>query len=98
MQKRMLEAMLGHSWCNVHLGFTVYRDALFLNRGSMKRSVVFAGDATALEAIECRTAEVPMYSISPGYFSAAAASLSCPEGAFTWHDDQNAPRVAVVNQ
>jgi predicted permease len=42
-------------------------------------------------------ATVIMYSISPEYFHAAGtASLAGRD--FTWHDDKNAPRVAVVNR
>lgn len=37
------------------------------------------------------------YRISPDYFSAAGTTL-LQGRAFTWHDDKNAPRVAIVNQ
>jgi predicted permease len=37
------------------------------------------------------------YSISPEYFHAAGTALLSGR-TFTWHDDQNAPRVAVVNR
>ena len=37
------------------------------------------------------------YDISPEYFQAAGTSLLAGR-AFSWHDDKNAPRVAVVNQ
>jgi predicted permease len=37
------------------------------------------------------------FSISPEYFHAAGTALESGR-AFTWHDDKNAPRVAVVNQ
>ncbi len=43
----------------------------------------------ASEAIE--------YNISPDYFHAAGTALLSGR-AFTWHDDKNAPRVAVINQ
>jgi predicted permease len=37
------------------------------------------------------------YSVAPGYFHAAGTNLL--EGrAFTWNDDKNAPRVAVINR
>jgi predicted permease len=42
-------------------------------------------------------AEVIQYNISPEYFHAADTALLSGR-AFTWHDDTNAPRVAVVNQ
>ena len=35
--------------------------------------------------------------ISPGYFDAAGTALLSGR-ALTWHDDKNAPRVAVVNR
>ncbi len=37
------------------------------------------------------------FNISPGYFHAAGTALLTGR-AFTWHDDKNSPRVAVVNQ
>src|SRR5258707_9622135 len=40
---------------------------------------------------------VIMYSISPEYFHAADTALLAGRD-FTWHDDKNAPRVAVVNR
>jgi ABC-type antimicrobial peptide transport system permease subunit len=64
--------------------------------GSMRWLVVFAGDATDLR-LSNSAANVPMYSISPGYFRAAGTALLSGRG-FRWHDDQNAPRVAVINQ
>jgi predicted permease len=38
-----------------------------------------------------------LFSISPEYFHAAGTALVSGR-TFTWHDDKNAPRVAVVNQ
>jgi ABC-type antimicrobial peptide transport system permease subunit len=38
-----------------------------------------------------------MYGVSPEYFHAARTSLLSGR-AFSWHDDKNAPRVAVVNR
>ncbi len=38
-----------------------------------------------------------MFSISPGYFRAAGAVLQSGR-TITWHDDKNAPPVAVINQ
>jgi predicted permease len=37
-----------------------------------------------------------IYRISPGYFRAAGTALLLGR-AFTWHDEKNAPRVAVIN-
>ncbi len=42
-------------------------------------------------------ADPSMYNISPDYFRAAGTSLLAGR-AFSWHDDTNAPRVAVVNR
>src|SRR5258708_30577274 len=41
-------------------------------------------------------AEVFLYKISPEYFHAAGTVLLSGR-SFTWHDDKDAPRVAVVN-
>jgi predicted permease len=38
-----------------------------------------------------------LFNISPDYFSASGTSLLAGR-AFSWHDDTNAPRVAVVNR
>ena len=38
-----------------------------------------------------------LYNISPEYFHAAGTALLAGR-TFTWHDDKNAPRVAVVNR
>ncbi len=38
-----------------------------------------------------------MYNISPEYLHAAGTTLLAGR-AFTWHDDKNSPRVAVVNR
>jgi predicted permease len=42
-------------------------------------------------------AEFIKYSISPEYFQAAGTALLSGRN-FTWHDDKNSPRVAVVNK
>jgi ABC-type antimicrobial peptide transport system permease subunit len=42
-------------------------------------------------------AEAMMYNISPEYFDAAQTTLLAGR-PLTWHDDKNAPRVAVVNR
>ena len=43
------------------------------------------------------TAEAMIYKVSPEYFDAARTPLLAGR-AFTWHDDKNAPAVAVVNR
>ena len=42
-------------------------------------------------------AEAISYNVSPGYFQAAGTVLLWGQD-FNWHDDQNAPRVAIINQ
>ena len=59
------------------------------------RSLVFA-DKTADLRPSNAAADSFTYSISPEYFRAAGTVLLSGR-AFTWHDDKNAPRVAVVN-
>jgi ABC-type antimicrobial peptide transport system permease subunit len=43
------------------------------------------------------TANAIMYQVSPGYFPAAGTTLLSGR-SFTLHDDQNSPRVAIVNR
>jgi predicted permease len=57
---------------------------------------VFTGDMTDLRPSNA-VATPFLFSISPEYFHAAGTALLSGR-AFTWHDDKNAPRVAVVNQ
>jgi ABC-type antimicrobial peptide transport system permease subunit len=59
-------------------------------------SPVFAGDTMDLRPSNAAAVSV-MISISPEYFHAAGTALLSGR-AFTWHDDKNAPQVAVVNQ
>jgi len=42
-------------------------------------------------------ADAEMFSISPGYFRAAGTAMLTGRD-FTWQDDKNAPRVAVINR
>ena len=58
---------------------------------------VFDDKNTDLTASHAAATQVDMCSISPDYFHAAGTVLLSGR-AFTWHDDRNAPRVAVVNQ
>jgi predicted permease len=58
---------------------------------------VFAYKTTELKPANAAAADVDMCSISPDYFNAAATGFLSGR-TFTWHDDENAPRVAVINQ
>ena len=60
------------------------------------QSVVFADDATDLTPDKA-LADPFMYSISPGYFHAAGTTIVSGRD-FSWHDDKDAPRVAIVNR
>ncbi len=91
MQKRMIEAI------ETIPGVTSVglADLTPLN-GSMRWSIVFADQATDLRPSNA-AGGVARYSVSPDYFRAAGTVLLSGRG-FRSHDDQNAPRVAVINQ
>jgi predicted permease len=59
-------------------------------------SIVFTDQTTDLKPSNA-AAEAVIYNISPEYFQAAGTALLSGR-PFTWHDDKNAPRVAVVNR
>jgi predicted permease len=54
-------------------------------------------DATEDLSPSNAAADPSMYNVSPDYFRASGTSLLAGR-AFSWHDDTNAPRVAVVNR
>ena len=91
MQRRVLEAIAGIP------GVTAagYADRLPLNLGAGD-SVVFT-DSTTDYRLSNGIADAMRYQVSPGYLEAAATALLSGR-TFTWHDDKNAPHVAVVNQ
>lgn len=60
------------------------------------QSVVFADDATQLTP-DKSLANPFMYGVSPGYFHAAGTTIVAGRD-FSWHDDADAPRVAIVNR
>jgi predicted permease len=64
--------------------------------GGQKDSHVFTDVTTDLRPSNA-AAEPFMFSISPAYFQAAGTGLLSGR-TFTRHDDENAPRVAVINQ
>jgi hypothetical protein len=59
-------------------------------------SLVFADETTDLRPSQA-AARAVSFDISPEYFEAAGTALLNGR-AFTWHDDKNAPRVAVINR
>jgi predicted permease len=59
-------------------------------------STVFTDQSADLRASNA-AAEAVIYDISPEYFQAAGTALLSGR-TFTWHDDKNSPRVAVVNR
>jgi predicted permease len=64
--------------------------------GAWNESPVFTDETTDLRP--SNAAAMPFgFSISPEYFHAAGTALLSGR-TFSWHDDKNAPRVAVVNQ
>jgi len=90
MQKRMMEAVAAIPGVE-SVGLT---DALLLN--DVNSSNVFA-DTTADLRPSNAAAEAYTYHISPEYLHAEGTTLLSGR-AFTWHDDINSPRVAVVNR
>ena len=63
---------------------------------ALETSDVFTDKTTDLNPSNAAFAAFT-YSISPEYFHAAGTSLLSGRG-LSWHDDKNAPRVAVVNR
>ncbi|MGB7464462.1 MAG: ABC transporter permease [Candidatus Acidiferrum sp.] len=64
--------------------------------GGWIKSDVFTEQTTDL-SLSNAAANAFLYNISPDYFPAAGTALLAGR-PFTWHDDKNAPRVAVINQ
>ena len=91
MQKRMIDAL--GTIPGVKAVGSVDRPPLYFGANS---TIVFRDKTTDL-APSNAAAEVMLYNISPGYFDAARTALLAGR-AFSWHDDQNEPLVAVVNR
>jgi predicted permease len=90
MQKRMLHAMEGIPGVEA-AGFA---DAVPFDMG-VGDAKVFHDNAPDLRPVNA-AANAYIFHISPGYFRAAGTTLLSGRD-FSWQDDQNAPRVAVVN-
>jgi len=91
MQKRMLDAVKS----TPGVESAALANWLPLISGALEQSNVFS-DATANFRPSNAAAESFTLPVSPEYFQAAGTTLLAGR-AFTWHDDKNAPRVAVVN-
>jgi predicted permease len=89
MQKRMLDAIVTVPGVE-SVGLT---DALLLN--DQNTSNVFTDRTTDLRSSSA-AASAYMYHVSPEYLHAEGTTLLSGR-AFTWHDDKDSPRVAVVN-
>jgi predicted permease len=59
-------------------------------------SIVFAGNTSDLRPSNA-VVTAPVFKVSPDYFNAAGTALQSGR-TFTWQDDKDAPRVAVVNR
>ncbi len=91
MQKRLIDSLAGIP--GVKSVGVVDRLPLYYGANT---SIVFSDQTTDLRPSNA-AAEPAMYRISPEYFQAAGTTLLAGR-IFTWHDDHNAPRVAVVNR
>ena len=71
-------------------------DSTPLVSGSFNGSLVFTDDIADLRSSNA-VADSFVFAISPGYFHAAGTVVLAGRN-LTWHDDKDAPRVAVINQ
>jgi predicted permease len=91
MQKRMMEAVAAIPGVEA-VGLA---DQVPLG-DTQPESTIFKDAATDLTPSKADLVAI-QYKISPEYFRAAGTSLLSGR-TFTWHDDKNSPRVAVVNR
>ena len=91
MQKRMITALETISGVT-SVGLV---DAPPLTSAGNGDSNIFTDETTDLRASNA-AADATIFKISPEYFRSAGTSLLTGR-TFTWHDDKDAPRVAVVN-
>jgi predicted permease len=92
MQKRMIESVAAISGVQ-SVGLI---DSAPLVSGSNSTSLVFT-DATTDFRQSNAAARSAYFGVSPDYFRAARTALLAGR-SFAWQDDENAPRVAVINQ
>jgi len=91
MQKRMIEALRTIPGAK-SVGLVSWPPL----GGGWIKSDVFTEQTTDLR-LSNAAANAFLYNISPDYFQAAGTALLAGR-TFSWHDDENAPRVAVINQ
>jgi predicted permease len=91
MQKRLLDAIAAIPGVE-SVGMT---DALLMN--DQATSSVYRDATTDLRPPNAAIHDAYMYHISPDYLRAEGTTLLAGR-SFTWHDDQNSPRVAIVNR
>ena len=91
MQKRLIDTV--RNVPGVKSAGSIDRPPLYFGANT---AIVFTDKTTDLRPSNA-AAEAMVYNISPGYFEAAHTALLSGRD-FTWHDDENAPRVAVVNR
>jgi predicted permease len=92
MQKRMIEALEALPGVE-SVGLV---DALPLAVSGEGDSIVFTDSMSDLRPSNAAT-DAAIFNISPEYFRAGGTALLSGR-TFTWHDDRNSPRVAVVNR
>ena len=92
MQKRMIDAMATIPG----VSSTALVSTPPLHVACCENSYVF-NDQTAELSSSNSAATAASFTISPDYFASAGTPLLAGR-AFTWHDDKNAPRVAVINE
>jgi predicted permease len=90
VQKRLLDSVAAIPG----VGSVGLTDALLLNDAN--GSDVFTDGTTDLRPSNAAS-DACVYHISPDYLHAEGTSLLSGR-PFTWHDDRNSPRVAIVNQ
>jgi len=91
MQKRMIDAM--STIPGVESAGLVDQPPLDMGGST---AIVYADETTDLRPVNA-AATAYIYSIAPDYFHAAGTALLTGR-TVTWHDDNNAPLVAVVNR
>jgi predicted permease len=92
MQRRMIDAMETIPGA-ASVGFI---NTAPLVSGGYNGSLVFTDETVDLRSSKA-AADSFVFSISPEYFHAAGTILQSGR-TITWHDDKDAPRVAVINQ